>query len=196
MKPQIHTKKEKFYPRFSFLYPKIFGFLLIMLLMVGKSWGQYAHTITAKTWSVYDTQTLTGVDWTASATGGEYWGYDATKGQQFGSGNNPAKPLTLKTSGIPGTISSIKISTSGASSVVGTLVVSVGGTTFSPASITLTSTNAEYTFTGSAVGEIVLTWTQTSSKALYLKKIEIAYTETATPTIALPTMAPKLLLAM
>lgn len=185
MKTQIHTENEKSQLGVSFLYPKIFGFLLIMLLMVGKSWGQYTHTITAKTWSAYNTQTLTGVDWTASATEGKYWGYDATKGQQFGSAASPAKPLTLKTSGIPGTISSIKISTSGASSVVGTLVVSVGGTTFSPASITLTASNTEYTFTGSAVGEIVLTWTQTSSKALYLKKIEIAYTETVTPTIAL-----------
>lgn len=139
----------------------------------------YSHTITAKTWSSYGVQELSGIDWTASATGGAYWGYDATKGQQFGSSGSPAKPLNLKTSDIPGTITSVKVSTSGASSVTANLSVSVGGSAFSPSSQAITATNTSYQFTGSNSGEISITWDQTSSKALYLKTLEIAYSEGA-----------------
>lgn len=147
----------------------------------------YSHTISSKTWSAYGAQTLTGVSWTAAATGGSYWGYDATKGQQFGSSGSPAKPLTLTTSGITGTITSIVVTTSGASSVAGTVSVSVGGTAFSPATASLTSTNAAYTFTGSASGSITITWNQSSSKALYLKAIEVTYSSSSAPTLTSPT---------
>jgi len=146
----------------------------------------YSHTITAKTWSAYGIQTLSGVDWNATATGGAYWGYDATKGQQFGSASSPANPLSMTTSGISGTISSIKVTTSGASSIIGTVTVSVGGISFSPASITLTATSTDYTFTGSNSGNILINWAQTSSKALYLKAIEVTYSAGATPTITTP----------
>lgn len=44
MKTQIHTENKKSQLGVSFLTPKLIGFLLIMLLMVGKSWGQYAGT--------------------------------------------------------------------------------------------------------------------------------------------------------
>lgn len=146
----------------------------------------YSHTITAKTWSAYGIQTLSGVDWNATATGGAYWGYDATKGQQFGSASSPANPLSLTTSGISGTISSIKVTTSGASSIIGTVTVNVGGISYSPASITLTATSTDYTFTGSNSGNIMINWAQTSSKALYLKAIEVTYSAGATPTITTP----------
>lgn len=146
----------------------------------------YSHTITAKTWSAYGIQTLSGVDWNATATGGAYWGYDATKGQQFGSASSPANPLTLTTSGISGTISSIKVTTSGASSIIGSVTVNVGGISYSPASITLTATSTDYTFTGSNSGSIMINWAQTSSKALYLKAIEVTYSAGATPTITTP----------
>lgn len=135
----------------------------------------YSHTITAKTWSVYGTQTLSGVSWTAAATGGDYWAYDATKGQQFGSAGAPAKPLTLSTSGISGSITSIVISTSGASKIDATLGITVGGSAYGGLPKSISDTNTAYTFTGNASGAIVLTWNQTSSKALYVKKIEVVY---------------------
>lgn len=164
---------------------------LVMLVGSGNVWGAtYTHTITAKTWSAYGSQTLSGVAWTAAATGGAYWGYDATKGQQFGSSGSPATSLSLTTSGISGTITSVKVSTSGASSVVGTMSVSVGGTAFSPSSITLTSTNTIYDFTGSSSGSIVISWSQSSSKALYLKALEITYTASAPTSVETPTFSP------
>ncbi len=161
--------------------------ILVILFLTGNNVMQadtYSHTITAKTWSAYDTQTLTGVSWTASATGGSYWGYDATKGQQFGSSGSPATALSLTTNGISGTVTSIKVSTSGGSSVVGAVSISVGGTAFTPASTTISATNTEYTFTGSSSGQIVISWSQTSSKALYLKALNITYSASNNPTIA------------
>ncbi|MDD4747822.1 MAG: hypothetical protein PHW19_11130, partial [Salinivirgaceae bacterium] len=160
--------------------------MLLMLLFANAGWGQtYTHTIISRTWSAYGTQTLSSVDWAATASGGSYWGYEATKGQQFGSSKSPANPLTLTTSDILGTITIIKISTSGASNINGTMAVTVGGVAFSPASITLTTTNTEYTFNGSGSGEILITWNQSSSIALYLKKLVVEYTSGSTPTITL-----------
>jgi len=165
---------------------KWFALLLLGLLFIS---GQanattYTGTITSTTWSAYNAQTLNAVSWTAAATGGAYWGYDATKGQQFGSAAKPATALSLTTSAIPGTITSITINTSGAASVAGTLSVKVGGVPFTSGgstSISLTVTSTPYTFTGSATGNIVISWTQTSSKALYLKSISVDYNTSCTP---------------
>ena len=65
---------------------------------------EYSYTFTAKQFSANGTKTLGEVDWTLEGNG-NYWGYDGTKGQQFGSGNAPYKSLTLSTSDIKGTIS-------------------------------------------------------------------------------------------
>ena len=90
----------------------------------------YTHTIGAKTWSSYTSQTLTSVSWTATATGSTYWGYEAARGQQFGSSGSPASALGISTSGISGTISSVKVNTAGGSGISGNVSVSVGGTAF------------------------------------------------------------------
>lgn len=161
------------------------GLLAIAIIVSSTiaSANTYIHTIGAKTWSAYDTQNLSTIAWTATATGGVYFGYDPTKGQQFGSSSNPATALSLKTSGFSGTITSIKITTAGASSFVGNVAVSVGGTAFligSAANATLTSTSTVYDFVGSASGAIAINWLQTSSKALYLKAIEITYSTAIT----------------
>ena len=160
----------------SFAQKFIFSILFLSIFINQNAFATvYSHTISSATWSAYDTQNLTGIDWAATATGGAFWSYDATKGQQFGSGSNPATVLNLKTSDFVGVITSIKISTSGAASIAATLSVSVGGTTFTPSTVTLTATNTEYTFTGTGSGQVILNWIQTSSKALYLKKIEVTY---------------------
>ena len=153
-------------------------FCLLCCLSASTAWADtYSHEIAKKTWSAYDTQTLSNVDWTASAIGGAYFGYEA-RGQQFGSSGSPASSLTLSTSGFADKILSVKVSTSGGSSVKATLSVTVGEATFKcndSGSVSITATNTEYNFTGDATGKIVIKWTQTSSKALFLKKIEVVY---------------------
>lgn len=170
--------------------------MLVTLMAVGSVVAQttYSHTINAKTWSELGNQDLNGVNWTADgiATDGGYFGYDNTKGQQFGSGNKPFSALTLTTSEIAGTITSVKVNTSGANSVNATFKVKVGDTYFTSGetdNITVTNTATDYTFTGSASGSVVLEWAQTSSKAMYIKSVEITYTPAAVA-VATPTFAP------
>ena len=172
--------------------------VLVTLMAVGNVAAQttYSHTITAKTWSALGAQTLNNVEWTATgtATDGGYFGYDATKGQQFGSAAKSFSALTLSTTGITGTITSVKVNTSGASSVAAVFKVKVGNTYFTSGAndnIALTATATDYTFTGSASGAVSLEWTQTSSKALYIKSIEITYSNAVAPvTVATPTFTP------
>lgn len=170
--------------------------VLVTLMAVGSVVAQttYTHTFTAKTWSALGEQSLNGVNWTAAgtATDGGFFGYDNTKGQQFGSGSKPFSALTLTTSEIAGTVTSVKVNTSGANSINATFKVKVGDTYFTSGgadNIAVTNTATDYTFTGSASGAVVLEWAQTSSKAMYIKSIEVTYTP-AGVAVAAPTFAP------
>ena len=160
--------------------------VFLPLRMVGQTRNDYAYTFTAKVFDANNqTKTLDNVDWTFSGTGGDYFGYDATKGQQFGSAGKPYSDFTISTSGISGTITEIKVNTSGANGIAGTLNVTVGGNAFGDA-YTLTKDATEVTFTGSASGAIVLNYAQTSSKAIYIKSISVTYSGgggTTTPSI-------------
>lgn len=135
---------------------------------------QYQYTFNSKIYSANGAQTLNGVTWTAAGDG-NYWGKDSTKGQQFGSGSKPYKSLTLTSDSFEN-VTSIKINTSGASSTNAKLTVTVDGVKIG-STISLTDTATEYTFTApeGLTGPIVLTYSQTSSKAIYIKSITVAY---------------------
>lgn len=145
-----------------------------------------AVSVHAETWS-YEfekpapftsngTESLDGISWTLDGDGG-YWGWDGNtnKGQQFGSGSKPYTTLTLSTSDFEGTITSVVINAATAKDAVATMSVTVGGAAFGSEQ-DLAMESADYTFSGSAAGEIVISMTQTSSKALYIKSITVDYT--------------------
>ncbi len=157
--------------------------LFFFLLIAANAWGQYSYTFTSSQFTANNqTKTLGTANWTLVNDGG-YYGYDATKGQQIGSASNSADTMTLTTSSITGTITTVKVSTSGAASVVATVGVKVGSTTFSPTSTSISATNTEYTFTGSASGAIVITWNNNSAKALYIKKLDVNYSAAVNYTV-------------
>lgn len=164
--------------------------ILCCLLAVVSGYAEdknYSYTFTSKQFSENGTKTLNNVDWTLSGDG-DYWGYDSnngTKGQQFGSGSKPYKSLTLSTTGIEGTITKIQINTSGANDVNAYFTVSVDNTQYG-SSQTLTTTATNYTFTGTSSGEIKFQFTQTSSKALYIKSINITYVSDSSEPTVLP----------
>ena len=137
---------------------------------------KYSYTFTAKQFTANGLKTLNGLSWTITGSG-SYWGYDGTKGQQFGSGSAPYKTLTV-TSGTLDNVTEIKINTSGASSINAQLTVTVGGKQIG-STVSLTTSATTYTFKSDTPlsGAVVLTYTQTSSKAIYIKSIEIAYQE-------------------
>lgn len=153
--------------------------------------AEWTYTFTKKEFSSLSSATLTNVesvskDWTLDGeyTTSGYYGYDGTKGQQFGSGSDPFSSLILTSdSGVDG-IEDVVINTSGASSIKATVSVSVAGTTFiikgsDPAedSADLTATATEYTFTSPDgklyAGDIVISYENSSSKAIYLKSISL-----------------------
>lgn len=134
-----------------------------------------------------ETKKLNGAKWTLAMTCSDaegFFGYDAAKGQQFGSGKKPATALTLTTSDIKGTITSVRINTCGASDIAGTVGVTVGETALKSGDKTtasLTSSATDYEFTGSASGDITISYAQTSSKAIYIKSIEVEFTTVTEP---------------
>ena len=140
----------------------------------GNTSASYTYEFESQQFSATGPKTLNSVSWTLSGTP-NYYGFDSTngRGQQFGSKNKPATNAILTTSGISGTISTVKVSAA-AYSTSATLTVSVGGTVWD--TVNLTSTNAEYTFTGTpTTGTVVITLTNpaTGGRALYIKKIVV-----------------------
>lgn len=108
-----------------------------------------------------------------------YFGSDGNKGQQFGSGSAAFTELTLSSNfGEAFGISAIDVETSGASSIAATLEVTVGGEHLlcgEEESVNLTSSSTKFSFVSDKllVGDVVLSYNQTSSKAIYVKEIVV-----------------------
>ena len=123
------------------------------------------------------TEILNGVAWTLETDASHFQmeGGDNSRGLQIGSKNTPATSLVLSTSGITGTITSVKINTCGASGINATIDATVSGNAFGE-QYTLTETSStDVTFTGSASGEIKLTYTNSAKAAIYIKSVEVTY---------------------
>ena len=144
--------------------------------------GSYSYTFTSKVYSSASAATLNGVVWDPETTllnssGTKYYGYDSTKGQQFGSASNPFKEVIIKTTdNILDGVTSVSIYASGASGTDAEVSAYVGtskiGTTKS-----LTSSNQKYTFTSSIGmrGNVKFVIKQTTEKAIYIKGMSMSY---------------------
>ena len=137
----------------------------------------YSYTMAKGDFTGNGTKALNGVNWTFEGTS-TYVGWDNNngKGFQFGSGSAPNTSMSF-TSESFSNVSKIVINTSGASSIVGSCKVYVGETLVD--TITLTKTATDYTIELSEAlsGEIRFEYTQTSSKAIYIKSIAVDYAE-------------------
>lgn len=175
--------------------------LLVICLMaiVGgvKTWADtYTYTFTSAVFKKtsttstenLETQKLGDFSWTTSGNIPYVVGYDANKGQQFGTKNDPAN-FSISTSDVNGTITSIKINASknkkGRSS---TLAVSVGGNQYGK-DVSLTGSATSYPFEGSSSGEVKIS-IKSVSTAAYIKSIEITYTSSSSSSVAAPTITP------
>ena len=139
------------------------------------------------TWA--DTSTLTfsaacggsgtaddGASWTVTSDGTES-SHDSSKGIHYGTNSAQVKYIQLSTSDISGTITKVVVNASTASGVSATVSVNVGGAAFGGDPQSLSSSAANYTFDGSASGEIVVRVEKPSkaAKALYVKSIIVTY---------------------
>ena len=137
----------------------------------------YSYEFAEKVYDGTGTQALGDLNWTLDCDT-SYYGFDGPKnsdrGQQFGSSKNSCTYLTLSTSDFKTGVKKIVLNTSGASETNGECTVTVGGKKIGE-TITLTKTATDYTLESSEVlsGEIVISYTQTSQKALYIKSIKI-----------------------
>ena len=126
------------------------------------------------------TSTLNGVTWTLKVNqwnGSQSYAFDNDKGFKIGASNSKyPKDATLSTSEIDGTITSIVVNTSGNSSTTAKLDVRVGGKAFGKQQ-SLSSTATDFSFNGSASGQIELKYSN-SNKPIYIKSIAVTY-ETA-----------------
>ena len=122
-----------------------------------------------------------GAVWTVTSDGTES-NFDNNKGIHYGTGSAVVEYIKLSTSDIAGTITKVVVNASTASGVSATVDVTVGGNAFGGNAKSLSTTATDYTFEGSASGEINVNVKKPSSaaKALYVKSIVVTYAE-ATP---------------
>lgn len=161
-------------------------------LTKGAAWE---WTATEKVWSTAGTQTINEQDWSLAYSGDAYYGYEGPnngdRGLQFGSKNALASSVTLSSSfGNAYGIDEIVVNAACAKDSDAKLKVSVNGKNFlceNVMSVSLTQSATEYTFKSSELlaGDIVITLSQTTKKAMYLKSIfinPVEKTQLATPT--------------
>ena len=117
-----------------------------------------------------------GAEWIVTSDGSEST-FDNAKGIHYGTGSGAVQYIQLATSDIEGTIAKVVVNASTASGVSATASVTIGGDAFGGDAQSLTGTAAEYTFTGSASGKIIVLVTKPSSatKAIYVKSIVVYY---------------------
>ena len=148
-------------------------FLMAMLFSVMSFADTYTHTFKSGELKV-GTVTLSGVSWTGAGNV-PYWGFDTSNGRglQIGSKNSPSTAYSLTTSDFEGKITEVVVNASMASSGTAKLSISVGGTSYlSNKALTTSATN--YTATGEASGDLVISFTNTA-KAFYIKSISVTY---------------------
>lgn len=100
----------------------------------------------------------------------------------FGSGSFALSYVKVNSSSFANyTITKVVVNARGASKTTGVINVSVGGQALGE-EYSLTSTLADYTFEGSAQGDLEITLTQSSTtKALYLASIEVTFSAASGP---------------
>ncbi len=163
---------------------KHLAFVLLFMLGSLNVWGATSTlTFTAKcngSGTAND-----GASWTVTSDGGTEQQFESDRGIHYGANKTSVQYIKLLTSDISGTITKVVVNASAASGVTATVAVKVGTTDFNvensdntTASLTTTATN--YTFTGSASGDILVTITKPSkaNKALYCKSVAVTYTST------------------
>lgn len=153
--------------------------LLCLLVGVGTGWAEEVTSELVFTAACKGSGTDNKDNvWTVTSDASES-NYDSTKGIHYGTSSAAVSYLKLTNSSITGTITKIVVNASGASGTSAKLDVKVGGNAFGPQQ-SLTSSATNYTFNGSASGNIEISLTQTSAKkALYVKSVSVTYSSAA-----------------
>lgn len=157
---------------------KLLSLLLIATLTTAIGWAE-TSTLTFTAACGGSGTADDGVTWTVTSDGTES-NFDSDKGIHYGTNSAQVQYIKLSTTGINGTITKVVVNASTASGVTATASVTVGGNAFGGDAQSLSTTATDYTFNGSASGEIVVTVTKQKkeNKALYVKSVAVTYTTT------------------
>ena len=137
---------------------------------------------------------LQSADWSNTVATDAYTGKDANKGVQIGSSKKPAKQFAFSSTGSYTGVKQVIVNASTGSKGECTLSVKVGGQVFlcdGLNEVNPTSNPTDYTFTGSASGEVEISFNATA-KAAYVKKFAVIYDDGAAETeVKAPTFSVK-----
>lgn len=160
----------------------------------------HVFSTTDKTFTADGTQNLSGVDWTLAVDWGSSqsdYNKDATNGMKIGSNTKAPESMTLTSAadGIPGTITSVKVTAMARSKALPHLTVTVGGTPFTydgAEYAEVASSATEYEFTGTGTGAIEIKYEHTGSTkgAFYVKQLEVAYNSSGLEQVKAPVITP------
>lgn len=161
----------------------------------------YDFTFNEKMFDGLGSKKLGTLDWTLDTDDANpYLGFDKgtyEKGLQIGKASQSVSSASLTTTGFGNPVSNVVVTTAGASSIQATVSVSVGGVSYTYDGATETPIEVnKINFTFSAPGapqsgEVVISWAQTSSKAIYVKRIQINAENPPQPTCLSPTISCK-----
>ncbi len=163
------------------VFKTMVAFLAVATMTISPAWGQNSSTSSLVFTEAYGTGGATADDnvvWTVTSDGTES-NFDDTKGIHYGTSKLQVQYIQLSTSDIIGTITQVKVNASTASGVNdATVSVTVGGNAFGGNAQGLSINATDYTFTGSATGEIVVRVAKSSAaiRALYVKSVVVTYT--------------------
>ena len=151
-------------------------FLSALLISMVSMAATYTHTFASGELSTGDV-TLSEVAWTTTMEGSTFYGWDGStsKGIQIGKSKEPCTSYTLKTSAFAEKITSVTVNASTASDGTATLSIMVGETAYLSAQA-LTTDATDYTATGSATGDLLISF-ENDAKAFYIKSITVTYGE-------------------
>lgn len=169
----------------------IFPFISLLMFAIGDVWAQKTSTLTFTDKCDGSGTADDGTVWSVTSDGIESI-FDNNKGIHYGTSRTAVQYIQLSTSGIPGAVSKIVVNASTASQVDdATVNVNVGGSDFGDGAQGITSSAADYTFEGSASGEIIVTVTKPGSakKALYVKSVIVTYNPVEDP-VVIPIISP------
>lgn len=170
-------------------------FTICLLCLVGgvNVMAQETYSYTFKSGDLKETTpktyTFDKVEWNVSGKIA-YIGWDAndsSKGIQLASKKKNDTDATFSTTNIPGTITSVKVNSSVASSGKAIISVKVGGKSWGTQTNTAT-TATSFDFTGTGNGEISIELKNQAARALYIKSITVEYT--TGNVISAPTITP------
>lgn len=130
-------------------------------------------------WAVNNVNWTFNINWGSVTSKTVSWDGSGNRGYQIGSKKNPATSYTISTSDISGTITKVTVeATAGANANLSVKVGNTDFTTNNSTSATLTSTSTAYLFTGSASGEIQISYTGITG-ATYFKSVTVEYSQGA-----------------